>query len=650
MSGARRRRARHAAVAVAGALTLALASCGSDPPRAGSGAPTATADACDWPTLGNGLSRTFASVCESGITPETVGDLQQKWFFNTDDVVTASPAVVGDTAYVGDWSGRFYAIDTETGQPRWTFQAETDPQVYAGQIVSSAAVAEVGGVATVFFGSGRTLHALRADSGEERWSYRVGAAGAGDFTEIESSPAVADGKVLFGIDVHNQRAQPAGLFALDAATGTLVWHFDAEEGDPVGCGDVWSSPSVDLDRRLAFIGTANCPASPEGWGRYTEAIIAVGLDDGQARWSYQPHGPNNDDLDFAGAPNLFRAADRDLVGLGNKDGTYYAVDRDTGELAWKAVATGPGLDEKGSNFSTGGFIAPTAYSDGTIAGGTAVGPDPYLHAMDAATGDLVWQSKVVQATYAPSAVVNGVLFNGGNDFTLRAFDLKTGDVLWQHEMKGVVAGGPAVVGDSVYAVAGIREPGLEAKSENSGIYRFELPAGDEPAASTTSSTETTLAPRAEDLVLEPTTQTCVGSPCDLFATGITLRPPPAGLQPTATLEITTDPFRITIRASGLGRPEQWLQEGSPAADAGATVFGLFISESDDNPVGGVLCILDDSYSCAADSLPRLTSYNRISLLALERPDSVPTPSDGPARLIVTTSFDPPLTPVGAPPD
>jgi polyvinyl alcohol dehydrogenase (cytochrome) len=629
---------------VVSVLGLVAASCGSDAPRAGSGGDPA-ADACDWPMFGNGLTRTFATTCASHITTDTVSGLEQQWFFNTDDVVTASPAVVGDTAYVGDWSGRFYALDTDTGQPRWTFQAETDPQVYAGQIVSSAAVADVGGVATVFFGSGRTFHALRADSGEERWSYQVGTPAEGDYTEIESSPAVADGKVIFGIDVHNQRGQQSGLVALDAATGGPAWRFNAEAGEPKGCGDVWSSPSVDLDRRLVFIGTANCPASPDGWGDDTEAIIAIGLDDGARRWSYQPHAPNNDDLDFAGAPNLFTAADRDLVGLGNKDGTYYAVDRDSGELVWKAVATGPGLDEEGSNFSTGGFIAATAYRDGMVAGGTAVGPAPYLHGIDAATGELVWQSRAVQATYAPSAIVNDVLFNGGNDFTLRAFDLETGDVLWQHEMKGVVAGGPAVVGDSVYAVAGIREPGLEAKSENSGVYRFALSDDGGPAGTGSSSTTTTLAPRAEGITLQPTTQTCVDSPCDLFAAGITLRPPPAGLDPTATLEVSTDPFRVTIQASGLGQPEQWLQEGSPAAEAGATVFGLFISESDDNPVGGVLCILDASYACTTDSLPRLTPYNRISLLALERPDSVPTPSDGPPRLIVTTSFDPPLTPV-----
>lgn len=633
-----------AAVALAG-LAVATA-CGDDDgasPAADTG-PVAGADECEWPMWGHNLSRTFAYPCETSIGVDTVGDLRQAWFFNTSDVVTATPAIVDGTAYVGDWSGRFYALDATTGQPRWTFDAATDPNVYAGQIVGSASVVEVDGEQLVIFPSARTLYALRTADGTERWSISFGTDDLNDFTEIESSPAVFDGKVFVGTDTHN-RPQPAGLHAIDVRTGERLWTFDAEQGSHAGCGDVWSSASVDTERRLVFFGTANCPPSPEGWGEYTEAIIAVDVDTGQARWSYQPHEPNNDDLDFAGAPNLFTVDGRDLVGLGNKDGTYYAVDRETGELVWEAAATEPGLDEPGSNFSTGGFIGPTAYHAGVIAGGTAVGPAPYLHAFSAADGEFLWQSSSVQESYAGSTIANGVLFTGGNDFTLRALDVRSGEILWSQEMRGVVAGGPAVVGDDVYAVAGIREPGLEKRSENSGVYKFSLPQPDQTFASTESSTTTTADP-VGDVVLAPDDQRCVGAPCEMFDVGITLRDPPAGLDPSAELVITTDPFSVTLRARDLGEPQQWLVPGSPAADAGATVFGLFISESDDNPVGGLLCVLDQDLSCRADTLPRLApSYNRITLLALKDTGTAPTLADGAARLLVTVSFDPPLRPV-----
>ncbi len=109
---------------------------------------------------GHGPDRTFAYPCPTDINAETVGDLRQVWFFRARDTVTASPAVVGGTAYVGDWSGNFYALRVSDGTPRWRFRAEPHGQVYAGQIVSSAAVATVGGVRTVYFASGKSLYAL----------------------------------------------------------------------------------------------------------------------------------------------------------------------------------------------------------------------------------------------------------------------------------------------------------------------------------------------------------------------------------------------------------------------------------------------------------------------------------------------------------
>jgi polyvinyl alcohol dehydrogenase (cytochrome) len=637
--------------ALACLLLVTAAACSSDEPAAAppgtSDGPVAGAGECDWPMWGHNPSRTFAYPCSTEISAETVDELQLAWFFNTNDVVTATPAVIDVTAYVGDWSGRFYAIDTSTGEARWTFQAATEPNVYAGNIVSSAAVSEVDGSWVVLFASGRTLYALDATSGSELWTHAVGTDDPADFTEIESSPVVADGKVFVGIDVHNRPDQRAGFIAVDVHTGEELWYFDLEQGNHQGCGDVWSSPSVDPDRGLVFAGGANCPSSPEGWGPSVESLFALDMSTGAPRWAYQPHEANNDDLDFAGAPNLFRANGRDLVGLGNKDGSYYAVDRDSGDLVWKARATEPGLEESGGNFSTGGFIGPTAYSNGIIAGGTAVGPAPFVHGIDASNGDILWQDSTVQAVYGAAAIANGVVFVGNNDFTFRAYELTSGEELWQHELQGVGAGGSAIVGNDVYTVAGIREPGLEGRSETSGVYKFSLPKPGETFAASSSSSTTTGA-RATDLVLEPNSSSCVGSPCDMFEEGITLREPPAGLQPTLTLEVSTDPFKITVTGTGLGTPDQWLQPGTPAAEKGAKAFGLFISESDDNPTGGVLCIMDADYSCTADSLPRLTTYNRITLLAVEDPDSdLPSAQEGVARLIVTISFDPPLTPVGA---
>jgi len=640
MRAARRARAIPTlAVFVAGALLAGV-------PPSGAQVTGAAPEECNWPMWGNGVAREFATTC-SDLSTANAKDLRRIWFFNTRDVVSATPAVVGNTAYVGDWTGRFYALRMSDGRPRWTFQAEPHEQVYAGQIVDSAAVETVDGVRTVYFGAGKTLYALRAKDGKLRWKRELSTGDGKDPTEIESSPVVADGVVIVGTDVHNSAtAGPAGVYGFDAATGQPRWErVLAPSGDTGGgCGDVWSSPSVDVERRLVFVGTGNCVTSPAGYGRFAEAIVAVSLDDGAVRWTYQPHQPNRDDLDFAGAPNLFEAGGRVLVGLGNKDGVYYAVDRDTGALVWSTKVAEPGLTRPGSNFSTGGFIGPTAVSDGIVVGGTAIGGAPYLHALDAATGNIVWQQPEVAATYGATAVANGVLVIGGTDFTLRALNLKTGDVLWSDEVAGAVSGGAAIVGDDIVAVAGIREPGGSKRSRTSGVYLYSLHG--KPQKSATRKVKEPKDTEPVPTTAPGTVQQCVGSPCDVQ---FDLIAPPAGLSPTMTLEISIDPWRVEVHTEGLGDPTAWLRPGTSAAAAGATRYGLFISERDDNPQGGLLCVLaeesGDGLSCTSSKIPRPgATYNRITLLAITDSNELPSAAEGVNRLIVTKSFEPALAP------
>lgn len=601
---------------------------------------------CDWPMWGYRLERTFATRCHGELTARTVKRLRLRWFFNTDDVVTATPAVAGGTLYVGDWSGKIYALRTRDGKARWTYRAEVHPEVYSGQIVGSAAVADVAGTRTVYVPAGKTLYALRAKDGSVRWRHELGQRGdRSDPTEIESSPVVVDGMVIIGWDVHNSGSgRPAGVVALDARTGRTRWKrvtapTTGDGATGAGCGDVWGAAAVDRARALVIVGTGNCP-NPSRWGQFSEALVGLDLHTGAVRWTYQPHGPNRNDTDFAGAPNLFDRAGRDgrpLAGLGNKDGVYYVVDRATGAPVAQVRATQPGITRPDGNYSTGGFIGPTAYQSGVVVGGTGVGPPPYLHGIDVQGGALAWQSQEPSATYGATAIASGIAFVGGTDFTLRAVDVRTGRTLWSHAMRGAVSGGAAITGGDVFAVAGIREPGLDQRSRTSGVYRFALHGKAAririPPPPTTSPRDTTPAgPRR-----------CVDTPCDL---GFDLKSPPPGLTPTASLVVTERPFRIRLEATGLGPPSGWLRAGSPAASAGATAYAVFLSESDDNPTGGLVCVLDAASRCTGTHVPRRgATYNRVTLVAVKDAKTVPTLADGFDRLVTTGSFDPPLRPV-----
>ncbi|MGI9601972.1 MAG: PQQ-binding-like beta-propeller repeat protein [Acidimicrobiales bacterium] len=590
---------------------------------------------CDWPMWGHGVDRTFSYPCASGINPDSVADLHRVWFANTSDVVTAAPVVNDGRLFVGDWAGRFYALDAETGVEIWTFDADVHSQVYAGQITASASITTIDGQSAVVFNGGRTVYALATESGAELW--RTGLGDPDTPTEIETAPLVVGDLIVVTYDVHNGPF-PAGVVALDRQSGELVWSFSPEgDGPYLGCGDVWGAASVDIERRLVFAGSGNCPSSPEGWTPYTEALFALDLATGEPVWSFQPHAPNNDDSDFAGAPILFRAGDRDLVGLGNKDAVFYVVDRDTGDLVWSTRATSDNV--MGPNFSSGGFVGPSAHADGIIAGATAVADCPCMHAFDAATGDILWQQLAVGPSYAPSTEVGGVVFVGSLDFALRALDLGTGEVLWSDTLTGLVSGGVAVVGDDVFAVAGFREPGSPGPSENSGVFRYTI---DPAVTASTTLPPVTTEPAAVDrrVRLVDASGRCIDEACDL---SFDLKEPPADTDPRLTLRIEADPFRIVVESDGLGPPAGWIRAGSEAEAVGASAYAVMISERDDDPNGGFLCVIDADGGCVGTSVPDPgASYNRISVLAVDSVNQVPDATDGFARLVTSIAFNPPL--------
>lgn len=648
-------RARRIHVGLRGLVGLALVvavlvSCGSDgnapTPSAAGAATTAPSDSCTWPMAGRSLDRTHATGCEQdgAVGADTLDRLAPVWFHETKAEVTGAPAITEDSLYFGDWSGRIYALDRADGTERWTRDTPPHPPVYAGQIPASPTVTEVDGTEALVIASGKTVWVLRTSDGEPLWEHELGDPDVDeDSTEIEGSPAVAGDLVIVPTDVHNEPTQRSGVVALSLADGTEQWRWDPEEGQPAGgCGSVWGAPSVDVDEDLVVVGTGSC-FDAESWSEYSEAIVGLDLQTGEPRWSYQPRTEmNSQDWDFAGAPNLFTIGDRPVVGLGNKDGHYYVVDRTTGDLVWKAEAVRQVADEDG--FAFGGFIGATSVANDSegrliVGGGTAVGDCPCEHAFDAATGEPLWQSSDPTGTYGASASAGGVLFTAGIDQTLRGFDLATGDVAWEHILPSISASGPAIAGDLLAIGVGFREPGDQG-SPSGGVQAFRVLAeGEEPPPAST----TTLPEGPAVTALEPSDQECVGAPCDVT---FTLKDPPAGLSPTMTLEITPSPLAITVETTGLGSPEQWLGEDGPAHEAGATVFAVFITPRDDKPeLGSIVCILDDDGSCTGNVIAlRADSYTRLSLVALADETSPPSIQEGYDRLVTTHSFEPGLVP------
>jgi outer membrane protein assembly factor BamB len=464
----------------------------------------AALDEWDWPTYGHDAQHSFHG--QTTLTPTTARTLRKAWFFPTGDSVSATPTVVGGTVYVGSWDDYFYALNLETGQVRWKVRLKSqngvtpypgerprDGQSDGGLVTSSAwfEPAADGRPPLVIFGGGYTLYALDATDGQVFWEHDYpGLPGPPkpdqDSTRIFSSPVVADGKVIFGVDVDGQQGSAGSVVAADLNTGNPVWELqtDANPAGQVqddGCGSVWSSGTVLADLGLVVFGTADCHFA--GAQRYADSIMALHIDSGTVAWLYHPlEDAPRCDFDFGTTANAGVSASgvTDFLGEGSKDGTYYSLDPATGQLRWSTNVVFGG--------SSGGFIGTTAYDGHQVYGSTALGDfnptstgnrlcdpsdprdraaeNPTVHAFDAATGAVSWEVNGA-SSFAPTTVAGGMTFNGLAlaKTVIQVHEAATGAAVTEIQLQQANWSGIATVGDALVFGVGTDFSGAHAGVE-----------------------------------------------------------------------------------------------------------------------------------------------------------------------------------------
>ncbi len=133
---------------------------------------------------------------------------EQRWKFQTGDVVHASPAYVDGVLFFGSWDSYFYAVDAVTGKEKWRFHGGEDPTIH-NQVGFQSSPAVVNGI--VYTGCrDAQLYALDAATGKEKWHFDNA------LSWVISSPAVSQGKVFFG-------TSDSSLYhVLGAATGMPI--------------------------------------------------------------------------------------------------------------------------------------------------------------------------------------------------------------------------------------------------------------------------------------------------------------------------------------------------------------------------------------------------------------------------------------------
>ncbi len=276
----------------------------------------------DWPTYGYDNARDNFNAAETIITPATAPQLKQKWAHAGNNGISDQIAAVNGNAYWGSWDGYVHATNISNNARVWS--------TFIGQTTDSACTPpRVGdGQLEVFVGGGNAnFYALNASNGSILWHRSLGPSPS---TFIWDSPAYFNGSIYiatssFGDCPLNQ----SRFFRLNAATGAVQNTFNIV---PSGCtgGGVWGSPTIDESANTLFFATGNSgPCNSQEPNTF--ALVELHTSDLSLVSRYQlPPVERPGDSDFGSTPTLFTTSTgTPMVGVANKNGKYYAFNRNT---------------------------------------------------------------------------------------------------------------------------------------------------------------------------------------------------------------------------------------------------------------------------------------------------------------------------------
>ena len=465
--------------------------CTGAPAKVDLGAPTVATFGFDARNSRNLTAR------QAGLTRAKLGKLDLAWSLAFPEVtqMRAQPAVVGNNLFLPvAEAGALYALDvTDPAKPcvQWTYRTTGAPL----RTGAAYGVLADGRAVLAFAGQDAMLHLVDARTGQGLWTkdlaiYRYSlVTGVPRILKDRIVVPISQYEISVGADNKTLCCTNHGMIvSLDPKTGAQQWRYDTmpdaqalrDRGDgqmlwgPSGA-PVWNSPVVDEKRGLIYFGTGESNSPPAH--RNTDALIAVRLKDGTEAWSYQATAndifnsgcgakPRPDqlncvrdtvyrDVDFGASTILGKLSDgRELVFAGQKSGTAWAMDPDTGKVVWRRdLGTGSALGGVHWGIALDGdtLYVPISQVGRPIPGQTPE-PDlqPGLYALDARTGKVLWayharpECTPAREARAPRCarqfgfsgaptVIDGAVVQGSLDGRLYVIDGKTGRELWRYD-------------------------------------------------------------------------------------------------------------------------------------------------------------------------------------------------------------------------
>jgi polyvinyl alcohol dehydrogenase (cytochrome) len=464
------------------------------------------------------------SYAQAGLKPADFANLEVAWVVAFPDAVSmrSQAAVVGDTLFlpVGESKNRVFAFDiSDRSKPciQWIFTGERTIRTSAGYGVRKD------GKAIVIVGDmGAMTIALDAKTGEKLWEAHTGLFDASVST---ATPVLVGANVIApssqyeimmaAQDAHVCCKVHGGVSAVDAMTGKIVWQTGTmEDAKPIrdrGDGQmlwgpagapVWNSPSIDLKRNRLYVGTGEANsllAHPN-----TDALMSFDLTSGKILWAHQatandvynvgcgPKGGAKNcatetvyrDVDFGASTILATKPDgKDIVLAGQKAGTVWAMDPDTGNVVWR-TDIGTGGPNGGIHWGIAAddthVYAPISYPGRSLPAQEVPGDlKPGLYAVNLQDGKIDWKFEVkadctdARKKFVPRCgslfglsgaptIIGDHIVTGGLDGRIYVIDRKTGQLVSQYDtardydtLNGVKGNGASVDNASIIAVNGM---------------------------------------------------------------------------------------------------------------------------------------------------------------------------------------------------
>ncbi|WP_306253175.1 PQQ-binding-like beta-propeller repeat protein [Parvularcula sp. IMCC14364] len=372
-------------------------------------------------------NRRYYGPTRTSLGRKNVSGLELAWVFGLPGTseLRSQPVITEDTLFITTTSGHVFALDRQTACVKWHREL-------MNPIRTAMTLGQIDGEPVLFFAdAGTNVYALEAVSGETVWQERTGifpeSMTTGGLVQHEDKLFVP----LSSFDVaaamnpaHECCKSHGAVVALEAATGERLWLARMmEDATPttkssVGTqlwgpsgAPVWTTPAVDAKNGRLYIGTGENTSAPAT--DTSDAMIALDMETGERLWVFQAttedkfnmacspltgNGPNcpeepGPDYDFGGGLAFATMSDgREVVIGGQKSGDVHAVDAATGERIWTTkVSSGSPLGGThwGVSVSNGKVFAPSSDPPYPL-------PDyearPGLYVLDLDTGDMLWDS------------------------------------------------------------------------------------------------------------------------------------------------------------------------------------------------------------------------------------------------------------------